>query len=191
MADMKGLTMAYSTNGSSTNANVLALIDHFKVDAKPVATGGPSATFTSVMSGQIDAGWSAPPFGIEAVRKGEIRVFVRATDLPSTRNHTVRVNAANLRSLQSKPDIYVRFGKAYRDTVDWMYSSEEALKIYAEFANVSADVARQIRMEFDPKEMVQPDQIVGMNDLMAEAIKFKYISRPLTESELKELVQIR
>ena len=118
-------------------------------------------------------------------------MFVRATDLPSTKNHTVRVNAANLRSLQSKPDIYARFGKAYRDTVDWMYSSEEALEIYAEFANVSVDVARQIRMEFDPKEMVQPDQIVGMNDLMAEAIKFKYISRPLTESELKELVQIR
>jgi NitT/TauT family transport system substrate-binding protein len=191
MADMKGLTMAYSTNGSSTNSNVLALIDHFKVDAKPVATGGPAPTFTSVMSGQIDAGWSAPPFGIEAARKGEIRVFVRATDLPSIKNHTVRVNAANLRSLQSKPDIYARFGKAYRDTVDWMYSSEEALEIYAEFANVSVDVARQIRTEFDPKEMVQPDQIVGMNDLMAEAIKFKYISRPLTESELKELVQIR
>jgi NitT/TauT family transport system substrate-binding protein len=191
MADMKGRTMAYSTTGSSTNSNVLALIDHFKVEAKPVSTGGPSPTFTLVMSGQIDAGWSAPPFGIEAVRKGEIRVFVRATDLPSVKNHTVRVNVANLQSLQSKSDAHARFGKAYRETIDWMYSSDEALKIYAEFANVSIDVGRQIRAEFDPKEMVQPDRVMGLDDLMADAVKFKYIGQPLTESQLEELIQIR
>jgi ABC-type nitrate/sulfonate/bicarbonate transport system substrate-binding protein len=191
MADMKGRTMAYSTKGSSTNSNVLALIEHFKVEAKPVATGGASPTFTSVMSGQVDAGWSAPPFGIEAIRKGEIRVIVRATDLPAIKNHTVRVNAANLQSLQSKSEVYARFGRAYRETIEWMYSSEEALHIYAEFAQVSVDVARQIRAEFDPKEMVQADQIMGLNDLMAEAVRFKYMGEPLTEAQLKELMQIR
>jgi len=46
-------------------------------------------------------------------------------------------------------------------------------------------------MEFDPKEMVQPDRIMGMNDLIAEAIKFKYIGQPLTASQLSELIQIR
>jgi len=74
MADMKGRTMAYSTNGSSTHANALAFVEQYKVDAKLVATGGFPATFTSVMSGQIDAGWSAPPYAMEALRKGEIRV---------------------------------------------------------------------------------------------------------------------
>jgi NitT/TauT family transport system substrate-binding protein len=191
MADMKGRTMAYSTAGSSTNSNVLALIDHFNVAARPVSTGGPSPTFTMVMSGQIDAGWSAPPFGIEAARKGEIRVFVQATDLPSIKNHTVRVNVANLQSLQSKPQVYARFGKAYRETIDWMYASEDALKIYAEFAGVSIEVARQIRTDFDPKEMVQPDQVMGLGDLMAEAVKFKYIVAPLSEGQLRELIQIR
>ena len=191
MADMKGRTMAYSTAGSSTNSNVLALMDHFNVEAKPVSTGGPSPTFTMVMSGQIDAGWSAPPFGIEAVRKGAIRVFVRATDLPLVKSHTVRVNVANLQSLQSKSDVYARFGKAYRETIDWMYASEDALKIYAEFAGVSTEVARQIRTDFDPKEMVQPDQIMGLSDLMAEAVKFKYITAPLSEGQLRELIQIR
>ena len=184
MADMKGRTMAYSTSGSSTNSNVLALMDHFNVEAKPVSTGGPSPTFTMVMSGQIDAGWSAPPFGIEAVRKGAIRVFVRATDLPLVKSHTVRVNVA-------KSDVYARFGKAYRETIDWMYASEDALKIYAEFAGVSTEVARQIRTDFDPKEMVQPDQIMGLSDLMAEAVKFKYITAPLSEGQLRELIQIR
>jgi len=191
MADMKGRTIAYSTAGSSTNSNVLALIDHFKVEAKPVATGGAAPTFTMVMSGQIDAGWSAPPFAIDALRKGEIRVIARATDLPSIKSHTVRVNAANLQSLQSKSAVYARFGKAYRETIEWMYASEDALKLYAEFAEVSIDVARQIRTDFDPKEMVQPDRIAGLDDLMAEGLKFKYFAQPLTDSQLNELIQIR
>jgi len=143
------------------------------------------------MSGQVDAGWSAPPFGIEALRKGEIRVIVRATDLPSVKNHTVRVNAANLASLQSRPDVYVRFGRAYRETIDWMYATEDALKVYAEFAGVSVDVARQIRQEFDPKEMVQPDRVLGLDDIMADAVRIRYISQPLTPEQVKELVQIR
>ena len=82
MADMKGHTMAYSTNGSSTHANALAFVEQYKVDAKLVATGGFPATFTSVMSGQIDAGWSAPPYAMEALRKGEIRVIARSSELP-------------------------------------------------------------------------------------------------------------
>src|SRR5262249_5379563 len=64
MADMKGRTMAYSTNGSSTHANALAFVELYKVDAKLIATGGFPATFTMVMSGQIDAGWSAPPYAM-------------------------------------------------------------------------------------------------------------------------------
>ena len=190
MADMKGRTMAYSTTGSSTNSNVLALIDHFKVEAKPVATGGPAPTFTQVMSGQIDVGWSAPPFGIEALRKGEIRVIVRATDLPAVKGHTVRVNVANAQSLERKREVFVRYMKAHRETIEWMYASEDALKIYAEYAGVSIDVARQIRTEFDPKEMVQPDRVMGLGDLVAEAVKFKYVTQPLTETQLTELVQI-
>jgi NitT/TauT family transport system substrate-binding protein len=72
-----------------------------------------------------------------------------------------------------------------------MYASEDALKVYAEFAGVSVDVARQIRQEFDPKEMVQPDQVMGLDDLMADAVRFKYIGQPLTPEQLRELVQIR
>jgi len=82
MGDMKGRSMAYSTNGSSTHANALAFVQLYKVDAKLIATGGFPATFTMVMSGQIDAGWSAPPYAMEALRKGEIRVVARSSELP-------------------------------------------------------------------------------------------------------------
>jgi NitT/TauT family transport system substrate-binding protein len=190
MADMKGRTIAYSTNGSSTHANVLSLIDLYKVEAKPVATGVFPATFTQVMSGQIDAGWSAPPYAMDALRKGDIRVIVRSSELPLVRGHTIRTLVANKSSLDGKPDVYQRFMRAYKETVDWMYASEEAVKIYADFVGIGIEDARRIREEFDPKEMVIPDRVVGLSDLMVDAIKFKYISRPLADSELKELVQI-
>jgi len=183
--------MAYSTNGSSTHANALAFVELYKVDAKLIATGGFPATFTMVMSGQIDAGWSAPPYAMEALRKGDIRVIVRSSELPLVKGHTIRVLVANKQSLDSKPDVYRRFMRAYRETVDWMYASDEAPKIYAEFAKIGIEDARRVREEFDPKEMVIPDRVVGLSELMPDAVKFKYLSQPLTAKELEELVQLR
>ncbi len=182
--------MAYSTNGSSTHANALAFVELYKVDAKLIATGGFPATFTMVMSGQIDAGWSAPPYAMEALRKGDIRVIVRSSELPLVKGHTIRVLVANKQSLDSKPDVYRRFMRAYRETVDWMYASDEAPKIYAEFAKIGIEDARRVREEFDPKEMVIPDRVVGLSELMPDAVKFKYLSQPLPVKELEELVQI-
>ena len=49
-------TIAYSTNGSSSNNIVRAFVDELGAKAKPVATGGPPATLTAVMSGQVDIG---------------------------------------------------------------------------------------------------------------------------------------
>jgi NitT/TauT family transport system substrate-binding protein len=190
MADMKGRTMAYSTNGSSTHANALAFVELYKVDARLVATGGFAPTFTMVMSGQIDAGWSAPPYAMEALRKGEIRVIARSAELPLVKGHTVRVLIANKADLDGRPDVYRRFMRAYRETVDWMYASDEAPKIYAEFAKISIEDARRVREEFDPKEMLIPDRVLGLNDLVPDAVKFKYLSQPLTASQLDDLVQI-
>jgi NitT/TauT family transport system substrate-binding protein len=38
--------------------------------------------------------------------------------------------------------------------------------------------------------MLIPDRVLGLNELVPEAIKFKFISQPLTEAQLAELVQI-
>jgi NitT/TauT family transport system substrate-binding protein len=190
MADMEGRTIAFSTVGASTHSHVLGLLDKYKVGAKAVATGGFPATFTQVMSGQIDAGWSAPPYAMEALRKGQIRILVRAIELPLVKDHTIRVLIANKASLESKPEIFARFMRGYRETVDWMYAGDEALKVYAEFAGVPVEDARRIRAEFDPKEMVIPDRVLGLSDLVPDAVRFKFIAQPLTQAQLEELVQI-
>ena len=191
VADFNGKTLAYSTNGSSTNANVLAMIDHYKISAKPVATGNAGATFTQVMSGQVDVGWSAPPFMLAPLVKGDIRVVAKSMDLPLVKGHSIRVNIANAGLLERKSDVFKRFNAAYRETIEWMYASEEALKVYADFAEVSVEEARMIRKDFDPREMVETDRVAGLDDLMKDAIALKFINAPLTEAQLKELIQIR
>jgi len=190
MADMGGRTIAYSTTGSSTHANVLSLIDLYKVNARPVATGAFPSTWTQVMSGQVDAGWSAPPFAMEALRKGEIRIIVKSSELPLIKGHTIRVLIANKASLDGKPDVFRRFMLAYRETIDWMYANDEALKVYADFVGIPVEDAKTIRNEFDPKEMVIPDRVLGLDELVPEAIKFKFINQQLTERQLADLVQI-
>jgi len=46
MADMADRTISFSTIGASTHSHVLGLIAQYKVNARPVATGGFPATFT-------------------------------------------------------------------------------------------------------------------------------------------------
>ena len=93
-------TIAYSTNGSSSNNIVLAFVEELGLKAKPTATGSPPGTLTSVMSGQIDIGWAAPPFGIKEINEGKIRIIARGSDVPSLRGQTVRVLIANADALE-------------------------------------------------------------------------------------------
>jgi hypothetical protein len=44
--------------------------------------------------------------------------------------------------------------------------------------------------DFIPKETMMPDRIVGMDDIISDAIKQKFIARPPTREEIAELVRI-
>jgi len=183
-------TIAYSTNGSSSHSVVLGLIKELGLKAKPVATGGPAATITLLMSGQVDIGWSSPPLGFDLLDQGRIRIFARANDVPSLRGQTVRVNTANADSLKARRAAHVRFMQAYRETIDWMYSNPKALEMYADYRKTSVANAKRMRDEFFVKGGIDPDTVKGMDQLMAEAMSFKYLAAPLTPAELAELVQV-
>src|SRR5258708_22660831 len=70
LADTNGKTVAFSSPGSSTNLILLQLVNQAKVTPKLVATGGAPATLTQVMSGQLDVGWSVPPFVLQQLADG-------------------------------------------------------------------------------------------------------------------------
>src|SRR4051812_20866689 len=92
LKDTAGKTIAYSTNGSSTHGIVTAFMKQYDLTAKPTATGGPAPTLTQVMTGQIDVGWSAPPFGLQQLDEGKIRVIASGNDASIFKGQTVRLN---------------------------------------------------------------------------------------------------
>ena len=185
--DAAGKTVAYSTNGSSTNLAVLAFIREFGVPAKPVATGSPASTFTQTMSGQVDVGWSSPPFGIEALQQGRIRIVVRESDLPAFRNQTVRLMIANAATLEKRRDAVDRYIAAYRETLDWMYANPAALKAYAEWVGIPEALAKDVRDQFYPKENLRLDRLSGLDTAMADAVTMKFLPAPLTKEQQDEL----
>jgi NitT/TauT family transport system substrate-binding protein len=78
---------------------------------------------------------------------------------------------------------------AYRDSIDYMYSSPDALAAFAEIANVPLGVAQKIPGRV-PKNALSPDQIVGMDAIMGEAIATKFMSTPLTKEQIADLVRM-
>lgn len=188
--DTNDKTVAFSTVGASTNSMALAFTKEAGVKAKLVATGGPSGTLTQVMSGQVDVGWSAPPFGLPQINKNEIRVIGYGKNLQSVRGQTIRVLASLAAKQDARPAVFARFLQAYRETIDWMYTSDDALKAYAAFANIPLATAKQVRDEFFPEAILQPEKIMGLQALMDDAVTFKFIAAPLTKEQIASLIHI-
>ena len=183
-------TIAYSTSGSSSNNLVLAFADELGVKAKPTPTGGPAGTLTQVMSGQIDIGWAAPPFGMKELKEGRIRILIRGSDAPSLRGQTVRTIIVNADALKNKKDAITRFVQGYREAVDWMYADPKAIDMYAEKMKLDRALIESSIKEFHPKEAMQTDEMKDIDGIQRDAVKLKFIDAPLTKQQLAELIQI-
>jgi ABC-type nitrate/sulfonate/bicarbonate transport system substrate-binding protein len=190
LADMNAKTIGYSATGSSSHAALLALLAQEKVNATPTALGGVTASITAGMSGQVDAAWAAMPYGLKDLEEGKIRIIARAADIKVLQGRTVRVNMTSTSTLAAKKDQIERYMAGYKETIDYMYSSPEALTMYAEIGNIPLSIAEKMQI-LVPKESTNPDQIVGMDSVIAEAVATKFLSAPLTKEQVSELVQMK
>jgi len=153
--------------------------------------GGPAPTLVQVMTNQIDVGWSAPPFGLQQLDEGRIRIIAQGNDATVFKGQTVRLLVTNTQTLTNRKPVIDRFMKAYRETIDWLYSNDQAgLKTYADFVDISIDMARRTRDEFFPRAAVDPDRIVGLDTIVPDAVALKFTAAPLTKEQLAELIQI-
>jgi len=116
--DLNGKTVAYSNNSSASHVGLLALQKHFQVALKPTPTGNAAATLTATMSGQVDVGWAGAPFAVDALEEGRIRLVMKSSDAPDFDKQTARVIIANATVLEARPDVFVRYMRGYRDTLD-------------------------------------------------------------------------
>jgi NitT/TauT family transport system substrate-binding protein len=190
VSDLAGRTVAFSTVGSSTDTVGRMAMAQYGVPFKMVATGSPASTYTQTMSGQIDVGWSAAPFGVEAMRDDKIRPIFRGSEIKAAQDQTIRVLLTHAAVLAQRKETLRTFMKAYRETIDRMYSDEAALKTYAEFAGIPEAVARQTRDQFFPKAAIDPNVLKGLESIMEDGIKFKFLAAPLTAEQIKQLVAI-
>jgi NitT/TauT family transport system substrate-binding protein len=187
--DFNGKTVAFSLTGSSSHAALLALIAQYKLTAKPTSTGNIAATITQTMTGQVDVGFGAAPFGLDLVEDGKIRIIATGGDVASLRTRSVRVNLTSANNVKTRPEVLARFNRAYQETVDWMYSDPAALKHYGEYSNLPEKIVLRVR-SLIPKENLATGQLQGIDEIMADAVAGKFISAPLTPEQVKELIQI-
>jgi NitT/TauT family transport system substrate-binding protein len=187
LKDAAGKTMAFSATGSSSNLATLKLIKMSGVDIKPVAAGTPAATFTQTMTGQIDIGWSAAPFALGALQEHRIRTVANVGDIVEYRDMSSRYHLANLNFITGRPDVLKRFLTAYSETLDWMYRGDEAVAMFSELYKIKPAETRQTRDEFYTRESLDIRRVGGLDQAMEDAVAYKFISKPLTKTELDDL----
>jgi ABC-type nitrate/sulfonate/bicarbonate transport system substrate-binding protein len=180
LKDTDDKTLAYSTNGSSTHGIVTAFMKQYDLKAKP----------TAVMSGQVDVGWAAPPFGLDQLDQKQIRIIATGNDASAFKGQTVRLNIANANFLKEHKDVVDRYMKAYRETVNYLYTDPNALKVYSDWLKISEAKAKRTRDDFFPRASIEPDKIVGLDTIVKDAVSLKYTATELTKAQLDDLIQI-
>src|SRR5262249_56878737 len=116
------------------------------------------ARSTETRQGEGEVGLGAAPFGLDLVEDGKIRIIATGSDVTSLRSRTVRVNLTNVDTLQNRREAIIRFNRAYRETVAWMYSDPAALKIYGEYSNLPEKIVLPAR-NLIPKESMATDRV--------------------------------
>ena len=177
LKDAAGKTVAFSSPGSSSNLILLGAAAPGQVDAKTLAAGGAPATLTQVMTGQIDVGWAAAPFGLQNVLDGKITVIARTTDVPQLANQTIRVNIANRERAQHQTcrdrEIHAHLRARHRLG---LRKSARHRDLRAE--QEAACHRQEGGVEFYPKAGLQIGEIKGLDLTLQDALDYKYIPVP-------------
>ncbi len=188
LKDAEGKTLGFSRAGSFSHAVASALAARAGIKAKLVSTGGLPATRTQVMSGQIDIGWGVPPFLLDQVKAGQVRIIAEGNELKDYDDISVRVNVTTVDFLKKRPAAAAAFAKAYAESVEWMYANmDQSLAWFARDNKVSMEIARDT-MKFYPKDKLTPFPVAGVEKSVAESVAHKRLEKPLTAEQIKELV---
>ncbi len=79
----------------------------------------------------------------------------------SLRGQTIRVIAVNADTLAEARCAAALTCRPIAKRIDYMYSSDQAIKDYAEFAKIDETMAKRVRDEFFPRSIVDPDEDQG------------------------------
>lgn len=189
-ADLNGKTVAFPRPGGASEALLLAFKNESKLNFKPVATGGMDATMTMAMTKQVDVGYAIPPSGLAAVDEGKIRVLFAGDDVKSQANLTGRVIVAKADYLQKKREVVKKFLTVLDRCIDWAYANKaESSKMYGALNKVDPKIAEE-GIAFYKRKTLAFGPIMGLKDVMQQAVDSKFLTKPLTDAQLKDLIDI-
>jgi NitT/TauT family transport system substrate-binding protein len=80
--------------------------------------------------------------------------------------------------------------EAYREAVDWMYSDPKAVEMYSVKIKRPIELLKESMAKFQPKETMQTDKFEDLDGAIADAVKLKFLEKPLTKEQIAELLQI-
>ena len=158
LKDTDGKTLGFSGKGSSTDGIVTAFMKQYSSTPSRPRPAAPPQNLTAVMSGQIDVGWSAPPFGLDQLDRKEIRIIATGNDAAVFKGQTVRLLAVNAQTLQSRKAVFERYMKAYRETIDYVYSDPAALETLFRVADIPRSQGQAHARRLLPEEAINPDR---------------------------------
>lgn len=187
--DIDGAKMPYSRPGSGAHMAMLALMNQMKLKPNLVSVGGPGGSRTQMMSGQMDAAWSVPPFGLDLIQKGEARILFTGDIVEELANVSTRVNIVHSDWLAKNRGTATKFMQAYKRAVDWQYGAgkEQAIKYFAERNKIPLENAKAAAEFYKPKNVAL--EVSNLDKAVELAVQFKRIAKPLTDAQKKELVQ--
>lgn len=188
--DLNGRKLGIAHPGAATQTVASLLASSLNAKIEFVISGGPPATMAQVMTGQIDAGWSVFPIGMDKVAAGELRILATGNDAPGVSHETTRVIVANRAFAQKNEALLQRFFKAYARVLDWAYTTDEALQKYASLQKISLGIAQDTVKKGYPKEALATGR-VGTSDLtVAEMVRNKMIDKPLTRQQVTDMFRL-
>ena len=186
LKDMHGHSAGFSNPGSSSNLILLQLLKEASIgDAKLVPVGASQNGLTLVMTGQLDICYAVPPVGLKELQDKSITMVARGNDSAAVRNETVRVNVANLNSLNTKRDAIVRFMKGYQQSLDWAYSGDAPIEDYAKMTDQPVELVRYMVKNFQSKEADEIGAVHGIDRVLDEAYAAKRTPKLMTPDEIK------
>ena len=188
--DMRGKSVAFPRPGGASEALLLSLKNERKLDFKPVATGGMDATFTMVMTRQVDIGYAIPPSVLDAVQSGKVRVLFSGDDVKSQRELTGRVNIGSAEFVKNRRAVAVKFFEILDSCIDWAYANlEEAAKWYAALNKVTPEIAAK-GLAFYKRDMLAFGPIDGLDEVMKGAVESKFLDKPLTADQVRDMIDV-
>lgn len=192
-ADLAGKRVGYSATGGSSHIGLLELSamleDQGLAPIKGEVIGGPADQYTAVETGQIDAGWTQPPFFTKDLEDGKLVEVADGAKVDKYADVSVRVNIANQKFLEEDPDAAKAFLRAQDRAFTWIFENpKEAVKIWQEAADLKISEA-DLLLSFDylNPEAYKVSETRGREAILADAKKFGFVKKSISPEQADEL----